>query len=286
MSLDDFRTIKESKTDNIVHIVAHAVKVMHDIAKSNRPVTGEEELAKLKGAIHVLTRIFPLLFEEKELFIRCMWREQALFDSQINAINMMEAISLLLFKEGFTIMPLPDGHTPQQYGIDENLVWRSGISVPGAANHNAYQYDKNRTDLLRLIITILSQPLFYAPDEYLLVLNPFSTYFSNKRSKNCKNLFVSLINIIVSYDVTGYGVPYISAIDQAGEQEVLVTLAIHLLLILIEYKPPSFDNLNFLIRGGHISLNKVFQYFMKEAGAMKEAPQQANPAQNQIEVNS
>jgi len=28
-----------------------------------------------------LNRIFPLLFEEKELFIRCMWREQALFDS-------------------------------------------------------------------------------------------------------------------------------------------------------------------------------------------------------------
>tara|TARA_B110000305_G_C18859174_1_gene367993 strand:- start:120 stop:284 length:165 start_codon:yes stop_codon:yes gene_type:complete len=54
---------------------------MHDIAKDSRPVTGEEELAKLKGAIHVLNRIFPLLFEEKELFIRCMWREQALFDS-------------------------------------------------------------------------------------------------------------------------------------------------------------------------------------------------------------
>ena len=53
---------------------------------------------------------------------------------------MMEAISLLLFKEGFTIMPLPDGFAPQYYGIDENLVWRSGISVPGATNHNNYQY--------------------------------------------------------------------------------------------------------------------------------------------------
>ena len=48
---------------------------MHDVAKAGSPVTGEEELAKLKGAIHVLNRIFPLLFEEKELFIRCMWRE-------------------------------------------------------------------------------------------------------------------------------------------------------------------------------------------------------------------
>jgi hypothetical protein len=63
------------------------------------------------------------------------------------------------------------------------------------------------------MICILSQPLFYTPDEYLLVLNPFNTYFSNKRAKNCKNLFVSLINVIISYDVNGYGMPYLSAID-------------------------------------------------------------------------
>jgi len=60
---------------------------------------------------------------------------------------------------------------------------------------------------------MLSQPLYHAPDEYLLVLNPFSTYFSNKRAKNCKNLFASLINVVLAYDVQGYGVPYLSAID-------------------------------------------------------------------------
>jgi hypothetical protein len=29
ITLDDFRSIKETKADNIVHIVSHAVKVMH-----------------------------------------------------------------------------------------------------------------------------------------------------------------------------------------------------------------------------------------------------------------
>lgn len=53
---------------------------------------------------------------------------------------------------------------------------------------------------MRLLIVILSQPLFYAPDEYLLVLNPFSTYFTSRRAKNSKNLFVSLVNTIISYD--------------------------------------------------------------------------------------
>jgi len=42
---------------------------------------------------------------------------------------MMEAISMLLFKEGYTIQPMPDGVPTQYYGIDENLVWRNGISV-------------------------------------------------------------------------------------------------------------------------------------------------------------
>jgi hypothetical protein len=213
VGLEDFRKIKDTKIDNVIHIVSHSIKIMHDFATKVKVIQKEEDIAKIKGAIHVLNRIFPLLFEDKDLFIRCMWREQALFNSQINAINMMESISLLLFKEGFTIMPLSENIQPLYFGIDENLVWRSGISVPAAINHDVFKFDKNRIDLLRLILTILSQPLFYAPDEYLLVLNPFSTYFSNKRSKNCKNLFVSLINIIVSYDVSGYGLPYLSAID-------------------------------------------------------------------------
>lgn len=57
----------------------------------------------VRGAIHVLIRTFPLLFEDKDLLMRTMWREQALFGNQINAIRMMEAVSILLFKPGFTV---------------------------------------------------------------------------------------------------------------------------------------------------------------------------------------
>jgi hypothetical protein len=53
----------------------------------------------------------------------------------------------------------------------------------------------------------------------------------------------------------------LSAIDSSGDQETLTTLSLHLLLILIEYKPPSLENLNYLIRGGHTSLNRVKEYF-------------------------
>lgn len=66
-------------------------------------MTQDEKKKVARGAIHMLTRVFPLLFEDKDLLMRTMWREQALFGNQINALKMMEAISLLLFKPGFTV---------------------------------------------------------------------------------------------------------------------------------------------------------------------------------------
>lgn len=65
----------------------------------------------------MLIRTFPLLFEDKELLMRTMWREQALFANQVNALKMMDAISVLLFKPGFTVQEVPDGLDLQYYGI-------------------------------------------------------------------------------------------------------------------------------------------------------------------------
>ena len=48
---------------------------MHDAATQYKVLNNEDLLSKVKGAVHVLNRIFPLLLEEKEMFIRCMWRE-------------------------------------------------------------------------------------------------------------------------------------------------------------------------------------------------------------------
>ena len=57
-----------------------------------------------------------------------------------------------------------------------------------------------------------------------------------------------------------------SAIDNAGDAETLTSLSLHLLLIMIEYKPPSIDNLRYLINGGHPSLNKIYKYFLSRSG--------------------
>lgn len=52
---------------------------MHEIATQNKVITSDNHTRLLKGSIHIVTRIFPLLFEDKDLLMRAMWREQALF---------------------------------------------------------------------------------------------------------------------------------------------------------------------------------------------------------------
>lgn len=61
----------------------------------------------MAGAIHFLNRVFPLVFEDKEIFMRALWFEQPFFDNQINATKIMDAIAILLFKPGFSVSKLP-----------------------------------------------------------------------------------------------------------------------------------------------------------------------------------
>jgi hypothetical protein len=129
---------------------------MHDIATQNRSITEEGQRKQLKGCINILIRTFPLLFEDKELLMRCMWREQALFANQVNAIKMMESISVLLFKPGFSVQEVPGTAELSYFIIDENLIWKGGITVPEAPNTAVHSFNQVRIQLLRLLIVVLS----------------------------------------------------------------------------------------------------------------------------------
>lgn len=130
---------------------------MHDAATQVPLIKmGSDDYKTLQGAVNLIARTVPLIFEDKEFLMRSSWHEQAFFNNQINALKLMESISLLLFKPGFTVAPLDDDYQPSLTGIDEQLVWKSGISIMDAKNHYETKYDCNRIALVRLMIVLLS----------------------------------------------------------------------------------------------------------------------------------
>ena len=94
---------------------------MKAVIEMNKTATNLGEISaddskRCRGAINVLIRLLPLIFEDKEFFMRAMWHEQSFFNNQINALVLMDALSVLLFKPGFTIGALEPGVSPQPFG--------------------------------------------------------------------------------------------------------------------------------------------------------------------------
>ncbi len=122
-----------------------------------------------------------------------------------------------------------------------------------------------RIFVLRTILVLISQPLYFKPEEYLTILNPFCVYFTMKRAPFMKNLFFSILNTVAAYDtkgLLGIGVPYLSAVSTWDRAAKLVETALAVINVMIEYRPPTKDNVKFLIDGGFVSLKRIRDYFV------------------------
>jgi len=75
-TLEDARSIKISRPQNLSFIVSHCARVMHTAATSSRVLEDKDLIKKCKGAIHILYRIFPAFHEMKdEATMQCLWQE-------------------------------------------------------------------------------------------------------------------------------------------------------------------------------------------------------------------
>jgi hypothetical protein len=62
--------------------------------------------------------MFPILFENKDTMSRIIWREHPQFPGQSNSLFLMEAISCLLFKPGFTVKEVEPNAELNLFGKD------------------------------------------------------------------------------------------------------------------------------------------------------------------------
>ena len=150
---------------------------------------------------------------------------------------------------------------PDTKGVDQTIIWRKGVATVGDCPQSRYygntNLEDNRRIVLRVIQVLLSQCLYYKPEEYLTILNPFCVFFTCKRVPFAKNFFISLLNTVIDYDTHGSGIPYISASFKYDSDSLLIEQCLGILNVLIEYRPPTKDNVKFLIDGGFSSLKHI-----------------------------
>eukprot|EP00978_Attheya_sp_CCMP212_P019509 scaffold54819_cov62-Attheya_sp.AAC.3 len=121
-----------------------------------------------------------------------------------------------------------------------SIVWTVGAGfVPKAGSEtSSRKYDKNRIEILRLLLAACCDPLFSPADEYNPLASRWLAVAVAADAPNAVCLFYSLLNTILSYDPKGIGVPYSGAF--ANDTHVkLVELSAQALCVLLDCGLPG-----------------------------------------------
>jgi hypothetical protein len=150
ISVEDIKALKQNRPMNLLYIIREIIDIFYKNAVNNVSIEDAELTSVMKGCINLLTRFLPHIIDNKAYTDKILWNE----DEIPYGVKLCEAILIMLFKQGFSVRTLPqDNNTANTRGIDQNVLWKNGISTSGDVYNHYYQnFDANRIALLRLLL--------------------------------------------------------------------------------------------------------------------------------------
>lgn len=123
-----------------------------------------------------------------------------------------------------------------------SLLWTAGVSYPDANVANSLAYDKNRKEVVKLLLTCFSGILYETAERCNLWKDRFLEIATAPDCPFAPTLFFSLLNIVITYDPVGWGVPYAGSIV-TDDRETLVDASLQVLLVLLDFGQTSETSL-------------------------------------------
>jgi hypothetical protein len=120
-----------------------------------------------------------------------------------------------------------------------SIVWAAGTGVQATQlgfDASTRKYDKNRIEVLRLMLAACCDPLFSPADEYNPLASRWLAVATAADAPNAICLFHSLLNTILSFDPS-QGVPYSSGFSDSHVK--LVELSAQVLCVLLDCGLPG-----------------------------------------------
>jgi hypothetical protein len=139
----------------------------------------------LNNISYLFTRIFPIIYEQDST------TAAIITDKSTSGTPLVVLISTMIMK-----MLFYPGYTIHEKATD-STTWCSGIMYYNQDFDDIASYDKNRTVVLKMLQSYLSQPCFCMPDDILTHSNMQYACVCTPINKYIKVLTFSLFNIII-----------------------------------------------------------------------------------------
>mmetsp|Transcript_22457 Transcript_22457/g.44111 ORF Transcript_22457/g.44111 Transcript_22457/m.44111 type:complete len:748 (-) Transcript_22457:26-2269(-) len=157
-------------------------------------------------------------------------------------------------------------------GMQKHLIWCGGIGNPDGPNAVFRGLNKNRYEILKLLMVSQSEILYSSPAQCEPEMNPWIKFASltdpGEGIPFARELFCSMLNTICQHDALGWGVPYGNHIISGEEDNRFADLCLHNVLIFLEVN--SWAN---LYRGmlGDISRHGDFAFLYNNLSRLLES---------------
>jgi hypothetical protein len=119
------------------------------------------------------------------------------------------------------------------------IIWAPGVGVTSSelgSDSVTRKYDKNRVEVLRLLLSALCDPLFSPADEYNPLASRWLAVATAADAPNSVCLFYSLLNTVLSYDPRA--IPVATGFSE-GNHVKLMELSAQVLCVLLDCGMPG-----------------------------------------------
>ncbi|KAI1255888.1 hypothetical protein MGN70_002629 [Eutypa lata] len=263
----DIRRTRDRALENLETLILAVTSRLFILR--HHPSFPDSEIAPERDAlncIRILTRVLPYLYEVDHLQAwedKFFWgarrkrtrrsaiKNEVLFDESQEdeqdakpptdefedakplAEELIDTLVDLLFFSDLTIPRQPHGKPKVTYAI-----WQSGVGC-NAAVATTKEYESNRCEILRLLLTIASQSMYMSPNVLPTKGTKALTYICTCPDKQVVlSVLCSLLNTTLKYNPASWRVPYNTLVFK-DPKEVLVTYTLQFLLVVLLYPIPE-----------------------------------------------
>ncbi|KAI0541012.1 high-temperature-induced dauer-formation protein-domain-containing protein [Xylaria digitata] len=262
----DIRRTRDRAIENLETLILAVTSRLFILR--HHPSFPDAEFAPERDAlncIRVLTRILPYLYEADNLQTwedKFFWgtrrkrtrrsaiANEVLFDEAQDeqdvkppadefedakplAEELIDTLVDLLFFSDLTVPKQPHGKSKVTYAI-----WQSGVGC-NTAVPTTKEYESNRCEILRLLLTLASQSMYMSPNLLPTKGTKALTYICTCPDKQVVlSVLCSLLNTTLKYNPASWRVP-INTLVFKDPKEVLVTYTLQFLLVILLYPIPE-----------------------------------------------
>jgi hypothetical protein len=248
----EIRALREESPSNLATFCYKGVEKLVKSTDSLCNTSSQQQI--VLNSVRLLTRVLPYIFEDPD-WKGFFWsslpsssvvshgeEEEVRQENLPLAQSLLLAISDLLFCPDFTVSPLPtkgskfgapDSPPEDLQSIDScEYIWENGVGFTNPTTSSSV-YDRNRTELLRLLLTCFSTSMYMSPNEAGHTPNRWIQFFTSVDNRHALPLFTSLLNTVFSYDPVGY-LPFNHLLFN-DSKEIVVEIALQILIVTLDH---------------------------------------------------